>query len=90
MASLESGDTLFLYTDGVTEMTDPKGHRFSEGRLVELLDGATVEVQTLINNVLRIECQGIATGAGACWSTCRPGCFGTLPKSREVELGTPD
>jgi sigma-B regulation protein RsbU (phosphoserine phosphatase) len=52
VASLESGDTLFLYTDGVTEMTDPKGHRFSEGRLVELLDGATVEVQILINNVL--------------------------------------
>ncbi len=34
---LEAGDTLFLYTDGVTEATNPKLELFGEARLLETL-----------------------------------------------------
>ena len=35
--TLEPGDLLFLYTDGVTEAMDIKHHKFSEDRLKDLL-----------------------------------------------------
>jgi len=38
---LECGDTLFLYTDGVTEANDEKGSLYGEKRLSELLNGRT-------------------------------------------------
>ena len=36
---LEKGDTLFLYTDGVTEASDPAGNMYSLGHLKEVLNG---------------------------------------------------
>lgn len=38
--ALNAGDTLFLYTDGVTEAMDAKGALFGDGRLVETLNVA--------------------------------------------------
>lgn len=38
--ALNAGDTLFLYTDGVTEAMDAKGELFGDGRLVETLNVA--------------------------------------------------
>lgn len=38
--TLNAGDTLFLYTDGVTEAMDAKGALFGDGRLVETLNVA--------------------------------------------------
>lgn len=35
--ALNAGDTLFLYTDGVTEAMDAKGELFGDGRLMETL-----------------------------------------------------
>lgn len=35
--TLNAGDTLFLYTDGVTEAMDAKGELFGDGRLMETL-----------------------------------------------------
>jgi anti-sigma regulatory factor (Ser/Thr protein kinase) len=39
-ALLSPGDTLFLYTDGVTEATDKDGELFGESRLISALNGA--------------------------------------------------
>jgi len=36
-ARLEAGDRLFLYTDGLHEVFDPRGERFGREKLVELL-----------------------------------------------------
>lgn len=38
--SLEPGDVLFLYTDGVTEAMDPAGHEFGTDKALEVLEGA--------------------------------------------------
>ena len=35
---LEDGETLFCYTDGVTEAQDPRGEHFTEERCLEMLD----------------------------------------------------
>jgi sigma-B regulation protein RsbU (phosphoserine phosphatase) len=40
---LESGDFVFLYTDGVTEAMDPDGTLYEEDRLVEILDSKPFE-----------------------------------------------
>ena len=39
--TLESGDVLFLYTDGVPEATDAEGKMFGTGRLLETLNNAS-------------------------------------------------
>jgi len=44
--SLEAGDLLLLYTDGVTEAFSPSGDLFGETRLMDALksfDGATAD-----------------------------------------------
>ncbi len=38
--TLEKGDTLYLYTDGVTEATDAENQLFGEPRLKEILDNS--------------------------------------------------
>ena len=42
--TLEPGDCLILYTDGVTEAFSPTGEEFSEARLQSLLDGAEIQL----------------------------------------------
>jgi serine phosphatase RsbU (regulator of sigma subunit) len=37
--ALERGDTIFIYTDGITEARDPAGAFYSEKRLVERVEG---------------------------------------------------
>ena len=36
--TLDPGDTIFLYTDGVTEARDPSGEEFGMQRLCEVLE----------------------------------------------------
>jgi sigma-B regulation protein RsbU (phosphoserine phosphatase) len=53
---IEPGDTLFAYTDGVTEARAPTGEFLTEKRLVELLSRPTnsaLEVVDRIDNVLK-------------------------------------
>ena len=49
---LEPGDTLFVYTDGVTEARDTDENLFGEGRLIEALNiEPDAEPETIITNV---------------------------------------
>jgi len=47
-ASLEVGDTLFLYTDGISEAMNTAGQEFTERRLSEALTGAQSEAVDLV------------------------------------------
>jgi len=59
--TLETGDLLFLYTDGLTETADPGGHLFGADRLAALVRSeAARPAQELIQEVLR----GLDTFAG--------------------------
>lgn len=52
---IEPGDTLFAYTDGVTEARAPNGDFLTEKRLVELLStppGSALQVVDRIDNIL--------------------------------------
>ena len=40
--TLEPGDAIYLYTDGLTEQTDPRGELFGEERLLNILAGGAV------------------------------------------------
>ena len=45
-------DTLFIYTDGITEAINPAGEEFEVGRLIkELRDHATSDLQTFNDNI---------------------------------------
>jgi len=51
---LEPGDTLLLYTDGVTEAADPGGLEFGEDKLAEVVgQNAGSSVEELIQKILR-------------------------------------
>jgi sigma-B regulation protein RsbU (phosphoserine phosphatase) len=51
---LEPGDTLLLYTDGVTEASDPEGIEFGEDKLAEVVQqNPDASVEDLIQMVLR-------------------------------------
>jgi sigma-B regulation protein RsbU (phosphoserine phosphatase) len=51
--TLEPGDLLFLYTDGVTEAIDTEDHLFSEDRLKDLLTAkSTQDVQTAVDHTV--------------------------------------
>lgn len=63
--TLERGDTLFLYTDGVTEMLDPEETLFGEDRLRETLnrdEGRSLPVEQLLPYV-RTALETFARGA---------------------------
>jgi sigma-B regulation protein RsbU (phosphoserine phosphatase) len=49
---LETGDALILYSDGVTEATDPRGEEFGEERLAQLVvANRTAPADTLIKMI---------------------------------------
>ena len=49
---LNPGDTLVLYTDGVTEAMDPFGHTFGSERLTETLEGSARSADRLMGAIL--------------------------------------
>lgn len=52
-ATLEPGDTLFLYTDGITEAMDIGGHEFGKARLNEALqDMAVTGASDIVEDML--------------------------------------
>lgn len=59
---LSEGDMLFLYTDGVTEATDPEGQLFGEKRLKDVLDRgkdkALYELLPMVKNDIDIFVKG--------------------------------
>lgn len=60
---ISAGDSLVLYTDGVTEAMNPAGELLNEGRLVNMLEGINVETaQTVVRDILRVTRQ-FANGA---------------------------
>ncbi|MGA2400279.1 MAG: SpoIIE family protein phosphatase [Syntrophobacteraceae bacterium] len=51
--SLQKGDAVFLYTDGVTEAMDEKGELFSETRLIEYLSALRgVTIKELVSGMV--------------------------------------
>jgi len=52
-AVLAPGETLFAFTDGVTDARDPSGRLFSEERLLELLSDGAPLAATLLGTVER-------------------------------------
>lgn len=60
---LEPGDTLVLYSDGVTECFDPQGRAFGEDHLLEALSGLTVTSAHAVVDRLRDAVHAFAAGA---------------------------
>ena len=60
--SLNPGDTLFLYTDGVTEAFDCAGVLFGEARLVNAIDAVTEPNPKSFCNVVRMAVAAFAEG----------------------------
>lgn len=53
-AQLDHGDTLVIYTDGVTESVNENGEEFGERRLVECLHGTNhIPASTLLQSIMR-------------------------------------
>jgi serine phosphatase RsbU (regulator of sigma subunit) len=52
--SLQPGDRVLLYTDGVTEARAPGGSLFGEDRLVDVLERARIETHVLAEAVRRL------------------------------------
>jgi serine/threonine protein phosphatase PrpC len=53
-ATLEPGDRLLFFTDGVVEAKSPGGERFGQERLIELTRRALADQQTLAETVRRL------------------------------------
>jgi sigma-B regulation protein RsbU (phosphoserine phosphatase) len=63
--TLAPGDTLFVYTDGVTEAMDPKGELFGEERLEETLRAVPDGDPASVSRVVRAAVAAFAAGAPA-------------------------
>lgn len=63
--SLLSGDSLFLYTDGVTEAANPRGELYSEGRLLAFLNGPRGPSKGLADILDKLNGELIAFAEGA-------------------------
>jgi sigma-B regulation protein RsbU (phosphoserine phosphatase) len=50
-ASLQPGDILFMFTDGVTDAKDPLGHLFTEKRAMEIVAQPSGSAQQLIDRI---------------------------------------
>ena len=48
---LATGDTLLIYTDGVTDARDPQGLFFSEPGLLYILDAPFLTVEALLQHL---------------------------------------
>lgn len=51
MIHLEPGDSLFLYTDGISEAMNPKGELFGDARLLETCSKAPVSAKAMIGRM---------------------------------------
>ena len=60
--SLNPGDTIFLYTDGVTEALDSKGELFGEERLANAINAVAEPDPKAICNVVRMAVAAFAEG----------------------------
>jgi sigma-B regulation protein RsbU (phosphoserine phosphatase) len=54
---LTAGDTLLVYTDGVTEAADEAGEEFGEARLVTILEKETTPLRELLQQCVREVCR---------------------------------
>jgi serine phosphatase RsbU (regulator of sigma subunit) len=59
--ALTAGDTLLVYTDGVTETADEAGEEFGEARLVEILERQATPLPKLLRECV---CEACRFGAG--------------------------
>ena len=50
ISSLKEGDSIFLYTDGVTEAKDPDGNRYGEERLLNFISNMTGSIEAADRN----------------------------------------
>jgi serine phosphatase RsbU (regulator of sigma subunit) len=57
------GEFVVLYSDGVTEMTDPGNEEFGEQRLAQVLAGRRAETASALVDALRAELSQFAAGA---------------------------
>ena len=60
---LNSGDCLFLYTDGVTEAMNPEGELFSDKKLETLLGTVPPDMET--KDILTLVSQAVKAHAGS-------------------------
>ncbi|HSL30668.1 MAG TPA: SpoIIE family protein phosphatase [Anaerolineales bacterium] len=51
--TLSPGDSLLLYTDGITDALSPAQEQFSEPRLIEAVTSPAPSAQSLIQNIMR-------------------------------------
>jgi len=54
---LRAGDTLLVYTDGITEATDDAGEEFGEGRLVAMLEAQNVPLSAFLQQCVQEVCR---------------------------------
>ncbi|MBP1932274.1 PP2C family protein-serine/threonine phosphatase [Ammoniphilus resinae] len=59
---LEPGDSLVLYTDGITEAENDQGQWFTTNRLFQVLEGCTASTPRVVTELLREEVLGFANG----------------------------
>ena len=48
---IEPGDTLLIYSDGVTDARNPSGERFTENRLLTLVEKPVSSAQEILDRV---------------------------------------
>jgi phosphoserine phosphatase RsbU/P len=54
---LRAGDTLLVYTDGITEVTDGAGEEFGEARLLAMLKAQNVPLSVLLQQCMHEVCR---------------------------------
>jgi serine phosphatase RsbU (regulator of sigma subunit)/CHASE2 domain-containing sensor protein len=50
---LQPGDTLFAFTDGLTDAQDPSGELFGRNRLTEILQTPAADTKTMVDGIVR-------------------------------------
>jgi sigma-B regulation protein RsbU (phosphoserine phosphatase) len=62
-ALLSPGDVLYIYTDGVTEATDPEEHLYGDERLCEVLNKESTQELATILRAVKKDVDAFAAGA---------------------------